>query len=85
MSINTKTLVLLVMICVQIARKVTINMLTEALIQSNHIAIGVSLQQNSNPHRPPPQNPNACANLGRNPLVKEQIQLTEWLLRQELT
>ena len=83
MSINTKILVLLVMSCVQIARKVMLNVLTEALIQSNHIAIGVSLQRNSNFRpRPQPQNPHAFANLGRNPL--QQLQ-KERLTQQEST
>lgn len=92
-SINTKILVLLVMIYVQIAKKVMIQIqMTKAIktersgkerVMHHHFAIGVSLQQNLKlwplAQRP---NPNAFANLGRNPL--QQLQ-KERLTQQEST
>lgn len=92
-SINTKILVLLVMIYVQIAKKVMIQIqMTKAIktersgkerVMHHHIAIGVSLQQNLKLW-PLAQrtNPNAFANLGRNPL--QQLQ-KERLTQQEST
>jgi hypothetical protein len=82
-SINIKILALNVMIYVQIASKViliteVLTLLLPLLPEPYHFAISVSIKQNLKPcplaQRP---NLNAFANLGRNPLLKQLLQLTE--------